>query len=137
MQETPEDDLVKTREIGFIGPQPTREQAQGARNFLAEIAGVEGCRFKGDGLVEVTYDLRRTCLEYLEALLAAEGFHLDNGLMAKLRRALHYYAEDTQRANLQLGDECRERVRKVAARNFRQNRRLPHDPRPEAWRRYL
>lgn len=137
MTDASSDDMIKRREIGFMGPQATDEQAQGACNFLIEIPGVQETRVLGDGMMEAVYDLRQVCLEYLEALLISEGFHLDNSLITKVKRAFYYYSEDTQRTNLQLGDECRERVRKVAARNFQQNRQPLHDPRPQAWRRYL
>ena len=50
--------------------------------------------------IVVHYDVCGYSLEKLEAALLSQGFHLDNGLLYKLRRALIYFCERNQRDNL-------------------------------------
>jgi hypothetical protein len=39
-------------------------------------------------------------LESLETALTSQGFHLDNSLIGKLKRALAYFSESVQRSNV-------------------------------------
>ena len=53
----------------------------------------------------VVYDLRRITLQRIENALSELGYHLDNSLLCKLKRALFHYAEETQRENLAIAQE--------------------------------
>jgi hypothetical protein len=49
--------------------------------------------------LNLSYDLTQTCLQEIEAALDELGLHLDNGLLFRIKRALHYYTEETFREN--------------------------------------
>ena len=84
----------------------------------------------------VRYDITVVTLNILEEVLVELGFHLDNSLMYKLKRALYAYTEETQRANLGLeGESCADR--KVFIQNYLRRRHGCRDDRPEHWRGYL
>ncbi len=126
--------LIKRREIFFDAMHPDKNQAQSAMLLLADIEGIEEVLHLSPLRLVVSYDVRHLTLALLESSLANEGFHLDNSLMAKLRRALYTYTEDTQRANL--GVENGENTRNIFVNRYE---RLPHgcrDERPDHWRHY-
>jgi len=64
------------------------------------VNGVHEVRPLNQHLLHVTYNIRYITLKTIEGALSELGFHLDNSLFAKLKRALFYYSEDTQLANL-------------------------------------
>jgi len=75
--------------------------------LLMEINGIEDIRALTQDCVQVRYDLRTITLEVIETGLQEVGFHLDNNLLFKLKRALFYYTEETQLMNLgQLHDQA-------------------------------
>jgi hypothetical protein len=129
-------ELVRSREIRFRGPHPSGDQAPSAALLLNDIDGVLDSGVTAVDLISVRYTLDLVTLEVIEGLLVEFGFHLDNSLLIKLRRALHYYSEDCQRVNL--GIECQEGINcnaKVLANRYRQ--RGPKEGLPEHWRKYL
>ena len=65
-----------------------------------EIDGILDLRAMTNNCIQVQYDLRFITLEVIEAGLRAVGFHLDNNLLYKLKRALFYYTEETQLMNM-------------------------------------
>jgi hypothetical protein len=91
-------DQEKTREITFSALPENQAQLallllDGMPDMRVELA------VRPDTIV-VHYDVRGYSLEKLEAALLSQGFHLDNGLLYKLRRALVYFCERNQRDNL-------------------------------------
>jgi hypothetical protein len=130
------DGLLKRREIAFCTLHPDPNQAASAAALLIETEGVEHVEVIGAEMVGVSYQLLRTCLADIERLLEAQGFHLDNRLMYRIRRALYHYMEETQRANLGCpkGANCTE---KVFVNRYRSRDHGCQDERPEHWRRYL
>ena len=80
-------DVIKHREIGFRGPHPDARQAHSATLLLHDVDGIMHVKPLDDMRIAVSYDLRKLTLAELEAALQEIGFHLDNGVLYKLKRA--------------------------------------------------
>jgi len=93
-------ELIKQREIAFCPLHPDNDQADSAGFLLANINGVYDVQPINPHLLRVTYNIQNITLKIIEDALVELGFHLDNSLFAKLKRALFYYSEETQLANL-------------------------------------
>jgi hypothetical protein len=134
-----ENELIKHREIGFRGPHPDADQAGSAMLLLADAQGILDVRRISNVTIGVTYDLRLVYFAALESALQETGFHLDNSLLYKLRRALITYTEEIQRHNLGLeemscGQNC---AQKVFISSYRKKEHGCRDDRPPHWREYL
>lgn len=132
-------DVIKHREIGFRGPHPDARQAHSATLLLHDVDGIMHVKPLDDMRIAVSYDLRKLTLAELEAALQEIGFHLDNGVLYKLKRALYEYTETVQRENLGLDrpactGDC---AQKLFIKQYRDRRHGCQDDRPEHWRRYL
>lgn len=136
MEETTKD-LVKVREIAFCTLHPDTDQASSAAALLMEVDGVQHAEMRQPALVHVSYHLLSICLADIEALLEEHGFHLDNRLVFKIRRALFHYTEETQRANLGCMKGESNCTQKVFVNRYRNRDHGCQDDRPEHWRRYL
>jgi len=130
-------EFIKHREVYFRGPHAMGNQAQAAALVLSDVRGVMRVRPVGQERLAVSYDLRQVNLEALENLLAEMGFHLDNSLMAKMRRALWYYCDSCQQAQLGCQRGSRNCTQAVFVNTYRQRPHGCRDPRPEHWRKYL
>lgn len=129
-------DCIKHRELRFCPLHPDPDQASSALQLLEGVAGIETVSRSTAHSLHITYNLQRVSLQMIEEALTELGFHLDNSLLAKLKRALYYYAEDTQRANQYCQTDLNS-TRDVFVNRYRQ---LPHgcrDNRPAHWREYL
>jgi hypothetical protein len=132
-------DLIKHRDIGFRGPQADREPGRQAVLMLSDVNGVETVTLLDASRVGVSYDLRQLSFIEIESALIEVGFHIDQNLLYKLKRALWVYTEATQRANLGLETpdcvgSCAE---KVFVRHYQARSHGCRDERPRHWRRYL
>jgi hypothetical protein len=128
-------DLVKRREILFQAVHPDREQARTAARLLGPVDGILELVARSAIRLELAYDLGRVSLRDIETALEEAGFHLDSTLLSKLKRAVWYYAEDTQRANLGC-DDPRNCARRIFIDCYRQHAHGCRDERPEPLRRY-
>ena len=129
-------ELIKQRDIRFCPLHPDPDQAQSAVLLLDGAAGIHDARKLAPHCLQVCYDIRRVTLQVIEEALTELGFHLDNSLMAKLKRALYHYTEETQRANLRIHTDLYD-TQEVFIARYQQ---LPHgcrDERPPHWREYL
>lgn len=135
--QTPCDSLIKQREITFCSLHPDPDQAGSAAALLADVDGIQAVRVRNRLALEVHYRLVAICLADIEKLLEAKGFHLDNRLMLKIKRALHHYTEETQRANLGCAKGDPNCTEKVFVNRYRNRDHGCQDDRPEHWRRYL
>jgi hypothetical protein len=129
-------EFVKCREIRFSPLPPEPDRARDAALLLRGTDGIQGVVETAPHTLTVTYDLRSLTLRIIEDGLSRLGFHLDNSLVCKLKRALFHYMEDTQRANMADHHDIK------ATRDIFMNRyhKLPHgcrDKRPPHWREYL
>ena len=130
-------DRIKHRQIPFNELHPDSNQAQSAALFLADVDGVLHVEPTSPLMLEVKYDLLKTTLEEIEDALRELGLHLDNALLFRLRRAMHYYVEDTQRANWGCRHGKHNCTKKVFAKRYEVLEHGCRDHRPEHWRRYL
>ncbi len=131
--DTDPDSRIKHREILFCTLRPD-DQAKAASLLLNGVEGVLYARPVGDTQLLVGYDIRHVTLNIIDDALTELGFHLANHLMAKFKRALYYYTEETQRQNMGL-EQCNTGVHVFIQRY----QRLQHgcrDGRPEYWRKY-
>jgi len=112
-------------------------QARTASQMLVDLDGIEFAEVINEIHLIIRYDLRYFTLSDIEELLTTVGFHLDNTLLIKLKRALYRYTEDTERANLGCPEGQANCTREVFINRYQQ---LPHgcrDKRPNHWRDYL
>jgi hypothetical protein len=130
-------DRIKNREIAFAELHPDRNQAWTAAVFLSEADGILDSDAATPTLLKVSYDLLVTTLRDIEESLRDMGLHLDNRLMFRVRRALYYYTEETQRANCGCHHGRGDCTKKVFATRYQQIDHGCRDQRPEHWRRYL
>lgn len=134
---TQQDNFIKHREIVFRELHPDPNQGHTAALFLADVEGVIRAEPLSPLLVRVSYDLLQITLEQVEEALEEIGLHLDNSLLFRIRRSLHYYSEETQRANLGCSRGESNCTQKVFAVRYRALDHSCRDHRPEHWRRYL
>jgi hypothetical protein len=131
----PAPDLIKHREILFQAVHADREQARSAARLLREVEGILEVAAPSATRLELTYDLAQVCLRDIESALEEVGFHLDNSLLSKVRRAVWGYAEDAQRANLGC-DDPRNCSRRIFVDAYRHHAHGCRDDRPEHLRLY-
>ncbi len=129
--------LDKRREIVFCALHPDSKQAHSATALLQDLPGVQHVETVSDVQLAVRYNLLEICLVDIEAILEQHGFHLDNKLVHKIRRALHHYTEETQRANVGCARGESNCTQKVFVNRYRKRDHGCQDDRPDPWRRYL
>ena len=126
-------DLEKSREIVFhalpLG------QAERALSLLQGLDGLEITAGPDANRLLVRYNICEYTLEGLERALASQGFHLDNSLLSKLKRALAYFCEGVQRSNVAANEpdiKSQQAFMKVYERHLHGD----CDDTPEEWRGY-
>lgn len=129
------DELIKHRELAFCKLHADPQQARSAILLLSDVEGIQQMDIIDTHRLTISYDVRLMTLQIIEEALIEMGFHLDNSLLYKLKRALYYYTEEVQRENIGHSKE-------LSTRNIFINRynRLQHgcrDERPDYWRKYL
>ena len=127
---------IKYRELRFCRLHPDPSQAHSASLTLGDLDGIHEVSPAEPHLLFVRYDITVITLAAIEIILVDFGYHLDNSLINKLRRALYAYTEETQRANMGLEGEGMS-DRKVFVQNYLKRRHGCRDDRPEHWRGYL
>jgi hypothetical protein len=130
-------DFNKHRDIHFIELHPDPNQAQTAAMLLADIEGIARVHPATPLHLQVSYQLMEISLEQIETGLKEMGLHIDNRLLYRLKRALYYYTEETQRANqgcLHGNSNC---TRKIFAERYQRQDHSCRDDRPDHWRKYL
>jgi hypothetical protein len=136
-QETRMTNFTKQRDVIFSPLHEDDNQALTAGKMLTDLDGIVLVDAVSVTHLIVHYDLRFFTLDDVEELLKAVGFHLDNNLLIKIKRALYRYTEETERANLGYSEGQTNNTREVFINRYQQ---LPHgcrDKRPEHWRNYL
>lgn len=126
-------DLEKDREIVFH-PLPSG-QVERARVLLEGLDGLVVTGGDDGRRLLVRYHVCEYTLEGLETALADQGFHLDNSLLTKVRRALAYFCEGVQRRNVAANEpdiKSQQAFMKVYERHLHGDR----DDTPEEWRFY-
>ena len=129
-------DRFKHRQIAFDPLHPDRRQAESAAAFPGRRRRRSHCEPSSPLLLQVRYDLLKTTLQEIEEALRELGMHLDGALLFRLRRAMHYYMEETQRANWGCAHGEHNCTKKVFAKRYEALEHGCRDHRPEHWRRY-
>jgi hypothetical protein len=132
-----ETDLVKYREIAFAELHPDPQQAHTAALLLADVEGIQEVRPLSPQLLQLSYNVLEISLEQIENALIEEGFHLSSRMIYRIKRALYYYTEETQRANNGCDQANCKCTRKLFINRYSQLNHECRDPRPEHWRKYL
>lgn len=130
------DDIIKRREINFCHLHPDPEQARSALLLLSDAEGVIDITFINELSLSIRYDVRLLTLQAVENVLTRLGYHLDNRLLNRMKRAIYSYSEETQRANLGTSVET-DTTTKVFVKRYSTNYHGCRDKRPEHWRKYL
>jgi hypothetical protein len=127
-------DLDKTREIVFH--DLPAGQAERAQQLLHGLDGIQA-RTEGErpATLIVQYNVRIYTLQGLEKALESQGFHLDNSLLQKIRRALTHFCEQVQRENLVINAPD-VKSQKVFVRAYGNHIHGDKDETPEEWREY-
>lgn len=129
--------LLKRREIRFRNLDPHANDATEAMQLLLEVNGVEHALATTQDVMQIHYDLRYITLQMLEAALIEVGFHLDNSLLCKMKRALFYYLEETQLMNLGHDQKQANSTIDVFIHCYNQRQHGCRDERPTHLRQYL
>lgn len=130
-------DRFKHREIHFRDLDPRSSDAHRAAEFLEGVDGILRLEPHGRVTLGISYDLLKTSLQEIETVLMELGLHLDTGLMHRVRRALHYYTEETFRQNCGCISGDSSVVDRVFVKRYEAIEHGCRDRRPEHWRRYL
>jgi len=129
-------EFIKQREILFMSPQRDNDPAASAIALLKDIEGIiEAAHLHPFG-IHVSYHLAKITLNDIEDALQEIGFHLDNSVLSKLKRALIYYAEDTQLANLGYDHAESKSTLEIFINRYNQLRHGCRDERPVHFRHY-
>lgn len=134
---TVSNDAIKCREIWFRGPHPDPNQALTATLILSDVEGILDVHPTSNAMMMVTYDVSQITLQIIDTFLSELGFHLDNSLLMKLRRALYYYTEELQQDVMGCGRGRGNCTRDVFINRYRQLEHGCRDVRPDHWRQYL
>lgn len=128
---------IKHREIPFRGPHHEPNQAHAATLILCNVEGVIHVQPEHPELLTISYDVTLVTLHVIEELLIELGFHLDNNLLIKLKRALYHYSEDIQQAQFGCKHGRGNCTQAVFIEKYQQRPHGCRDERPDHWRRYL
>jgi len=115
---------------------PAGNDARKALRLLLDARGIENVRALNDDSIQVCYDIRQVTLQVLETALVEVGFHLDESLLIKMKRALFYYTEETQLMNLGYQHNQASSTLDIFVNCYDQREHGCRDERPEYLRHY-
>lgn len=126
-------DLDKNRDIVFHAlPEG---QAEKARHLLHGLDGIQAEIGDRPNVLNIRYSIFYYTLEGLESALSEQGFHLDNSLLSKFKRALAYFVEKVQRENL-TANKPDAKSQQIFMKVYEQHLHGDKDETPEEWRTY-
>jgi hypothetical protein len=126
--------LDKVREIRFRPLPPG--QVDRALRSLRQLEGLTvECGSRPLSVV-VRYSILEYSLEVLELALSDAGFHLDQSLFVKLRRAIVNFCEETQRHNLLSPERLVKQSNEVYIKAYDHHPHGDHDDTPPELREY-
>ena len=129
--------FIKQRDVMFSPLHDDENQSSTAAQMLIDLDGIVLAESISSTHLIINYNLRFFTLVDIEELLSTVGFHLDNNLLIKIKRALFRYTEETERANLGCIEGQSNCTREAYINRYQ---KLPHgcrDKRPDHWRSYL
>lgn len=130
-------DTIKHRLIHFAEIHPDPDQAASSMLLLHDVKGVLKLHHITPCCLSIQYNIQYLNLKALEDALASIGFHLDNSLVHKLKRALYHYSEEVQQANLGYTQNCKDFTKRIFINEYSHHEHGCRDDRPEHWREYL
>jgi hypothetical protein len=134
--------VIKHREIHFCSLHDNPDQAHSAVFIINDLHGVLISHARDQYHIKLTYDLNKITLEEIEGVLRNEGFHLNNSILAKIKRGIVFYCEEASRENMKqerLIAEVQEKHTGEVVYLRPKKKKLCdcRDHRPESWRHYL
>lgn len=126
--------IFKERELRFKALPPG--QVERAWQALRLLKGLQVERGSNPLSLTVRYSVLDYSLETLEDALRDAGFALENGLYAKLVRALVYFCEETQRHNLISPERLIKQSNEVYIQAWDHHPHGDHDETPPDLREY-
>ena len=126
-------DTERVRQLSFAPLPPG--QAKEASILLHDLPHLAVLGTVGETGLLIRYELPFYTLEKIELALIDQGFHLDNSLLNKLRRALIHYFECVQCQNMTQPEQS-ERSRRIFARVYEKHAHGDRDDTPPEWRDY-
>jgi hypothetical protein len=129
-------ELIKQREVAFCPLHANSNQAETAGYLLTNVNGIYTVETVNQQLLHITYNIQYITLQTIEDALTELGFHLDNSLFAKLKRALLYYSEETQLANLGYEHPDSKSTREIFINRYDHLLHGCRDKRPPHYRHY-
>lgn len=136
MVESLTDNYIKQRELIFSELPPDTSQADAAIELLRDVTGITHIQAVSRTCLKIHYDIRELTLSMIETALIDVGFHLDNNLLIKLKRALFAYTEETERINLGINETCNNLHQHIFINRYAHLQHGCRDDRPECWRKY-
>ena len=134
---TDEESLHKHRLIHFSDMHPDADQAASAMLLLSDIKGIIKLHHINSTCLSIEFNIYHLNLQVIEDALMTVGYHLDNSLVIKLKRALYYYTEEAQQANLGCTQNCKDFTKRIFINEYSHHEHGCRDDRPEHWREYL
>lgn len=131
-----EKSLQKQRLIHFSDLHPNADQAGRAMLLLSDVEGIIKLHHIHRLCLSVEFDIKHLNLKIIEQALMDIGFHLDNSLLVKLKRALYYYTEEAQQANLGYTKNCKDFTKRIFINEYHHHEHGCRDERDEHWREY-
>ena len=105
-------------------------EAERARQLLERMPGLGVQPGARPDALFVRYDLAHYSLRSIEAHLEGLGFHLDNSLYVKLRRAIVYFCEDTRCRNAKAPQRLIKQSNEVYVKAYEHHLHGDHDDTP-------
>ncbi|VAX00418.1 hypothetical protein MNBD_GAMMA20-500 [hydrothermal vent metagenome] len=127
---------IKQREIRFCTLDPSAEPARDAAQLLLNAPGVETVQALTRDNLHIHYRLCQISLQIIEESLVELGFHLDNSLLCRMRRALIYYCEETELANMGRSHDKTNATLDIFINSYQQRRHDCRDPHPKHLRNH-
>ena len=124
----PQPGTRKHRELHFSKLHPG--QVEQAFVLLSGLDGITVAPGAASNGISVWYEITDYTMRGLEAALIDQGFHLDNGLMSKLVRALVYFVEDTQLRNMRQPERLLKKSHTVYSKAWENHPHGDHDDTP-------
>lgn len=130
------EEFVKQRELIFMSVQEDSDPAHAAMQLLEDIEGINSVEHQDPLSLAITYNILKITLMDIDDALQEVGFHLDNSIISKLKRALFYFTEETQLANLGYDHANSKSTTEIFINRYNQMEHGCRDERPSHLRQY-
>ncbi len=134
-------ELRKQREISFCCIHKTKPQVmleiKDAISVLNKVEGIISLSIKSPNKLLINYSIECLNLKLIESALIELGFHLNNSLRIKLRRALYHYSESVEQENLGINLEATDSTQRLFINRYQNMQHGCRDSKPLHWRKYL